>query len=190
MKKILLLTLTAILAIVTFSSCDNDPIDVKEVYVVKVFPDPCTTWGCTVDSVKKHMRPFSLSYFDVDEKDIILADGTRVPKWIAVYEGENPYAPGKIIDYDYCFDESNNGLRAVVIDLGPESNYQLSDIETQLTDLGYTQTEYDVKTGQFYYSNSRTQAKIYTYRSKGQTATHRKLKYWRVGDEELTWGEN
>ncbi len=191
MKKIFIFSVTAILAIIAFNSCENDEINTIEIKPTpKVFPEPCTAWGCTVDSVKKHMSNYQLEYFDVDEKDVIMSDGTIVPKWIAVYEGENPYSKGKIIDYDYCFDESNNGLRALIIDLGIESHYQLSDIETQLMANGYNQTGYDVKTGQFYYSNNKSQVKIYNIRGKGQSETHRKLKFWKLADDEITWGEN
>lgn len=193
MKKILIFTLATILAMMLFTSCDNEAIEFKNIYpVVKVFPEPCTTWGCSVDSVKKHMSKYQLSFFDVEEKDVTLPDGSRVTKWIVAYEGPNPYDNSKIIDYDYCFDESNNGLRAVVIDLGKESQYLLSDIETQLADKdgGYKQTGRDEKNGYTFYSNGKTQVKLYSIRGKGQTDTHRKLKFWKLGDDELTWGEN
>lgn len=192
----MIFTLTAILAVIAFSSCifNNEEIDVKENPIPrKVYPEPCTAWGCTVDNVKKHMSQYQqLAYFDIEPHDVILPDGTRVSKWIGAYEGINPYSSGNVIDYDYCFDESSTGLKAVVIDLGQESLYQLSDIETQLMSGGYSQTGRDIKTGQTFYSNKETgsQVKLYSLRGTGQSFTHRKLKFWRLGDDELTWGEN
>ena len=145
MKKIFLLSLTAILAIATFNSCDNDEIDVRDINPApKVFPEPCTTWGCTVDSVKKHMSPFGLTFQDVYEKDVTLADGSNAQKWFATFSGTNPYSSSNnAIVYEYCFDESGSGLKAIGIYLNGYG--QFSNIETQLNDGGYTQTGRDIK---------------------------------------------
>ena len=78
MKKIFLLSLV-LLSIVAFTSCENDEIDVNEIkYATKVFPEPCTVWGCTVDSVKRHMSPYQFTYQDVYESNVTKSDGTIV----------------------------------------------------------------------------------------------------------------
>ena len=182
MKKILLFSMISILAIMTFTSCENDEIDTREIgYAIKVFPEPCTAWGCSVDSVKKHMNSYRLSYIDVYENDVTLPDGTVTQKWLANFAGNNPYSStNNIIEYDYCFDESSKGLRAAVVYLGGEN--QFSDIETQLYDGGYSQTGRDIKDKFYTYSNGQTSIKIYEMGSNSYY-----LKYQKSGDDELIW---
>lgn len=182
MKKILFFSIICTLAIMTFTSCENEEIDTIDVpYAIKVFPEPCTAWGCSVDSVKKHMNAYKLSYQDVYENDVTLPDGTVTQKWLANFAGTNPYSlTNSVIEYNYCFDESSKGLRATVIYLGGEN--QFSDIETQLHDGGYSQTGRDIKDKYYTYSNGKTSIKIYEL-----STNHYYLKYQKLGDDELTW---
>lgn len=181
MKKIFLLSLV-LLSIVAFTSCENDEIDVNEIkYATKVFPEPCTVWGCTVDSVKRHMSPYQFTYQDVYESNVTKSDGTIVQKWLSSFMGINPFSPaGKAIEYDYCYDESSQGLRAIAVYVG--GDIQFSDLETQLSDGDYVQTGRDVKDKTYFYSNSKTDITVF-YPGSNYVL----LRYHKHGDDELTW---
>ena len=127
------------------------------------------------------MSPYQFTYQDVYESNVTKSDGTIVQKWLSSFMGINPFSPtGKAIEYDYCYDESSQGLRAIAVYVG--GDIQFSDLETQLSDGDYVQTGRDVKDKTYFYSNSKTDITVF-YPGSNYVL----LRYHKHGDDELTW---
>lgn len=129
MKKILFLSLIAILGI-TFSSCENDEIDVNNVYPARqIYKAPYTTWGGSVADVRSYMSSnmsdFEL-FADIDHDK----DGWYF--WFYGYDYDK-----KPVFYHYYFTTATNDLFKVIVRLD-NKGITLDNITTQLENQGYS----------------------------------------------------
>lgn len=180
MKKILFLTLIAILGISSFTSCENDEIGVTEIqsHREQYYPEAVTSWGGNVDGVKSEMSKYNLNYNDIFQMDAEYTDGRYEVKWFLYYFGKNPFDVEKDIIYLYCFDSATSGLKAVQIIL---QGIDMSDISSQLKSHGYDYLDYNSQNYYHTFQSNTTTVKVYV---PTQAAKYHSLVYQKRGDSD------
>ena len=193
MKKIFLLSLTALLAIATFTSCENDEIDTIEIgsHRDQYYPEAFTTWGSGPDEVKNDMGKYGLSTSsNVSLNDVEYTDGTTDQKWTFTYYGKNPFETANDIIYIYYFDTATSGLFAVEVILYiDQANIDKSDITSQMKAHGYEYVNYNSQEYYHNYKSSKSYVRVYDER-QDQSKKHYTLVYQKADETKLLKSKN
>ena len=167
MKKIFFIALIATVALVLFSSCENDEIGIEreKSHREQFYPEPVTNWDSSIDNVKSDMSKYDLISGDMFRMDATYADGHSELKWFLYFHGKNPFETSNNIVYLYCFGNATSDMQAVQVVL---YNMDFSDINAQLVAHGYAYDDYNSLGFYHEFHDAKTSIRVYVPRSTNQ----------------------
>jgi hypothetical protein len=153
MKKIIFLSLIAIIAVM-FSACENDQIDIKKVYPARqIYPAPYTTWGASVAETRSYMTNLPKEHNIQLFADI--ENGTD--GWYFWFYGAD--YDKKTVFYQYYFKSATTDLYKAIVGLS-NKDITLDVITTQLENQGYTYSGFDKGIHNFKSSTTQVQVQL------------------------------